>query len=105
VTASQPLATSLTPGVFTVSRSNGDLSQGQVVYYSLGGSAQNGVDYATLSGSVVIPAGYSSATVVVQPLGLLNLLKTVVLTISPDSSYNVGSSDSATVEIVASISL
>jgi PKD repeat protein len=105
VTATQSLATSLTPGVFTVTRSNANVSSGLVVNYSLGGTAQNGVDYQTLNGSVLIPAGYTSATVVVQPLGLLNVLKTVVLTISPEPSYAVGSPNSATVEIVASLSL
>lgn len=54
-----------------MSRSNSDVSQGLVVNYSLGGTAENGVNYQTLSGSVVIPAGYTSATVVVQPLGRL----------------------------------
>jgi hypothetical protein len=73
------------------------------VHYSLGGSAVNGSDYQTLSGSVAIPAGASTASVVVQPEGFLTLLKTVVLTLSPNSSYEVGSPDSATVTIVAQL--
>ncbi|MDE3068503.1 MAG: S8 family serine peptidase [Verrucomicrobiota bacterium] len=104
VVVSQPLATSLTPGVFTISRS-GDTTSSLAVYYSLGGTAQNGVDYQTLPGVATIAAGSSSASVVVQPLGLVNVLKTVVLTISPDSSYTVGSPGSATVTIVVSLSL
>jgi len=75
------------------------------VHYSLGGSAVNGTDYQTLSGSVIIPAGSSTATVTVEPLGLLNVLKTVVLTVSSDSSYTVVSPKSATVTIVASLAL
>jgi hypothetical protein len=75
------------------------------VNYSLGGTAQNGVDYETLSGTVTIPAGSTTATVVVNPLGLLNVLKSVVLTISPEPAYTVGSPNSATVEIVASLTL
>ena len=104
VVASQPLATSLTPGIFSVTRS-GNPSAALTVNYSLGGTAVNGVDYQTLSGTVVIPAGSATATVAVQPLGLLNVLKTVVLTVSPDTSYTVGSPNSATVTIVASLAL
>jgi PKD repeat protein len=104
VAATQPLATSLTPGVFNINRT-GDTSSALTVNYSLNGTAQNGVDYQTLSGTVTIPAGSSTATVVVNPLGLLNVLKTVVVTISPDSGYTIGLPDSATVEIVASVSL
>ncbi|HWW03073.1 MAG TPA: PKD domain-containing protein, partial [Candidatus Acidoferrum sp.] len=103
VVASQTLATSLTPGIFSITRS-GDTGLSLTLNYSLGGTAVNGVDYQTLSGSVVIPAGSTTATVAVQPLGLLNLLQTVVLTISPTSSYVVGSPNSATVTIVASLS-
>jgi PKD repeat protein len=103
VTATQPWATSLTPGVFTISRNN--TGSPLLIVYSLGGTAQNGVDYQTLSGSAMIPAGAISATVTVRPLGLLNALKTVVLTISPDASYSVGSPASATVTIVASPAL
>ncbi|HEV2436620.1 MAG TPA: PKD domain-containing protein [Verrucomicrobiae bacterium] len=104
VVASQPLATSLTPGVFSVTRS-GSTSAALTVNYSLGGTAQNGVDYQTLSGTVTIPAGSSTATVVVNPLRLLNVLQTVVLTVSPESTYTVGSPNSATVTIVASLAL
>jgi hypothetical protein len=102
VVASQPLATSLTPGVFTLTRSGSTSSQ-LTVNYSLGGTAVNGVNYQQLSGSVVFPAGSSTTTVVVQPKGLLTLLRTVVLTLSPDSNYNVGSPGSATVTIAVSL--
>jgi PKD repeat protein len=102
VVASQPLATSLTPGEFTISR-QGDTSSTLTVTYSLGGTAANGVDYQTLPGVATFPAGSSSARVTVQPLGLLAVLKTVVLTISPDPSYNTGSPNSATVQIVVSL--
>ena len=102
--ASQSLASLLSPGVFTITRT-GDTSSTLTVHYSLSGSVVIGLDYQTLSGSVAIPAGASSATVVVQPEGLLTLLKTVVLTLSPDSSYDVGSPNSATVSILAQIGL
>jgi len=99
VVASQPLASLLSAGEFTITR-NGSTSSALTVNYSLGGSAVNGRDYQTLSGSAVIPAGSASTKVVVQPKGLLTVLKTVVLTVSPDSSYNVSSPNSATVTIL-----
>jgi PKD repeat protein len=104
VVASQSLATSLTPGIFSITRS-GSTSSALTVNYSLGGTAVNGVNYQTLSGTTTIPAGASTATVPVNPLGLLDLLRTVVLTVSPNSSYSVGSPNSATVEIVVSLGL
>jgi hypothetical protein len=70
------------------------------VHYALCGSAQNGADYQTLSGSAAFPAGVSTTSVVVQPEGLLTLLKTVKLTLSSDSNYQAGSPNSATVTIV-----
>ena len=104
VVASQSLATSLTPGIFSITRS-GSTSSALTVNYSLGGTAVNGVNYQTLSGTATIPAGSSTATVSVNPLGLLDLLRTVVLTVSPNSSYSGGSPNSATVEIVVSLGL
>jgi PKD repeat protein len=104
VVASQTLASLLTPGTFTITRS-GDTGSALTVKYSLGGSAQNGADYQALSGSVTIPAGSSSATVVVQPDALVTVLKTVVLTLATDSSYTVGSPNSATVTILVSVGL
>jgi PKD repeat protein len=102
VAATTPLATSLTPGVFTITRT-GSTAAALTVNYSLGGTATNGTDYQNLPGSAVIPVGASSTTVVIQPKGLLNLLKTVVLRLSPNSSYTVGSPASATVTIVVSL--
>jgi hypothetical protein len=104
VAATSPLASILTSGVFTISR-GGSTDSALTVKYSLGGTAANGINYASLSGSAVIPAGASSTAVTIAPIGLLNLLRTVVLNVSPDSSYNIGSPGSATVTIVVSVSL
>jgi PKD repeat protein len=99
VVASQPLASILSPGVFTITRT-GSTSSLLRLNYTLGGTARNGIDYQTLSGSMEIPAGMASETVVVRPEGLLTVLKTVVLTLSPEQGYNVGSPNSATVTIL-----
>ncbi|HSY17050.1 MAG TPA: PKD domain-containing protein [Candidatus Acidoferrales bacterium] len=99
VVASQSLASILAPGAFTITRT-GNTSSTLTVNYSLGGSAHNGVDYQTLSGTAVIPAGATTANVVVKPEGLLTVLQTVVLTLSPNPGYIVGSPNSATVTIL-----
>src|ERR1051326_3481219 len=85
------------PGRFTVSRT-GDTAASLSVHYSLGGSAQNGSDYQTLSGSVTIASGNSSASVTVTPIDdtAVEGNETVVLTISSDAAYTVGSPSSAT---------
>ncbi len=101
VVTSQSLATTLTPGAFTLTRT-GSTSSPLTINYGLGGTAVNGVNYESLSGSAVIPAGSSSVTVLVEPIGLLDLLRTVVLTVSPGQAYAVGSPGSATVTIVVS---
>src|SRR5207249_3349183 len=87
-------------GTFTVSRT-GSTTVALTVKYSLGGSAANGSDYATLSGSVNISAGSSSATVTVNPVddSVVEGNETVVLTLSADAAYTIGSPNSATVTI------
>jgi PKD repeat protein len=102
VVASQPDATTLTPGEFTITRT-GSGSSPLTVNFSLGGTAVNGTDYETLGTSAVIPAGSSTITIDVVPIGLLDLLQTVALTVSPSSDYTVGSPDSATVTILVSL--
>ena len=71
VVASDPIATEgASPpdyGTFLVIRS-GDVSQALTVYYSLAGSALQGADYAILPGTVIIPAGSTSAAVTIVPL-------------------------------------
>src|SRR5205809_97369 len=88
------------PGTFTLSRS-GSMASALTVRYSLSGSAANGIDYQSLPTSVTIPAGAASATVTVTPIDDSQVEgdETVVLTLSQDAAYNVGSPNSATVTI------
>ncbi len=44
-----------------------DMSQPVVVNYLIGGSAKNGVDYALIPDSIVIPAFQDSAVLIIQP--------------------------------------
>lgn len=63
-TASETGPTSAT---FTVTRS-GSTAAPATITYNVGGTATNGTDFTTLSGSVTIPAGQTSATITVTPI-------------------------------------
>ena len=81
--------------LFTVRRF-GDASSSLNVTYRIGGTASNGVDYATLPGSVTIPAGAAYALIPIVPIdnGSSNFSKTVILAINPSTNappdYQVG---------------
>ena len=66
------------------------------------GSATAGTDYTALSSSVLIPAGASSAAIIVTPLpdSVAEGDETVILSLAPGSGYEIGSPNSATVTIV-----
>jgi len=89
-----------TSGAFTVSRS-GSLDRELLVNYLVTGTAINGVDYQTLSGSVIIPAGGVNADIVVSPISnpLQSQTTTVTAFISSSPTYDVGTPNSATVFI------
>jgi hypothetical protein len=78
---------------FTISRTtvlSGDLT----VNYNIGGTAANGGDYQSISGSVVIPDGQASATVTITPINdaLAEGDETVLLTLNNDPAYLLGTS-------------
>jgi len=99
VTATTPAASEAgpTPGTFTISRSAAGTPL--TVFYTMGGSASNGVDYTTLSGSVTFAAGDTSTNIVVTPIddSIAEVTESVILSIKPDLSY-VGAG-SATITI------
>jgi hypothetical protein len=69
---------------FTLSR-NGSTNDDLTVNYSIGGTAANGVDYATLPGDVTIPAGQTEAMIIVVPIqaAATVISKTVILALKP----------------------
>jgi hypothetical protein len=71
--------------LFTVRRF-GDASDTITVNYHIGGTASNGVDYATLPGTVTIPAGGAFALIPIVPIDTNNFPKTVVLTLTPSTN-------------------
>ena len=107
VTATQPNAMVFgpTPGQFTLTRS-GTTTAALTVTYTAGGTAQAGVDYTALSGSVLIPAGSSTVTVAVDPIADAGVLPppTVQLVLDTNASpgitpFTAGSPSAATVSI------
>ncbi len=96
-----PCPSGTNTATFTVRRSGGT-NDPLRVYYSIGGTASNGVDYQLLSGVVTIPAGRRAARIVVTPIDdtLSEGIETVVLRLRlpldpADTPYVIGRPASA----------
>jgi len=87
-------------GSFTIHRT-GNASEPLTVFFTVGGTADNGVDYERLPESVTIPAGASFVDFAVKPIADTEAEgpETVVLTLTPDGAYKLGSPTNATVTI------
>jgi hypothetical protein len=88
------------PGEFTFTRF-GTTNTDATIYFTIGGTASNGLDYAAISNSIVIPAGSLTATLPILPLhnGIVEGPLTVTLTVQPSAGYQLGSPTSGTVFI------
>ena len=105
VSATTPNASETGPtnGVYTFTRGgtyrngSGDLT----VNYAMTGTATNGIDYNTLYGWMVIPAGQTTATVTLTPIDdtIMEGSETAILTLASESTYTVGTPSSGTVTI------
>jgi hypothetical protein len=106
VQATQPIATVTNSGVFTVFRA-GNTNAALNVWYDIGGTASNGVDYAPIPPHLVeIAAGATSSTITIMPIqnAALSVVKTVVLTLTNSPlltpvNYEIGSPSQAVVYI------
>lgn len=99
-----------TPGVFTVTRT-GNPAPSLYVYYVVGGTAVNGVDYQTIGHWVPLPSGVLSGDVVIRPINNgQSVTKTVTLQLAPSPlmgpagpampvNYRIGYPSNATVYI------
>jgi hypothetical protein len=87
-------------GTFTVTRT-GSTASALTVNYSVGGTATSGADYAAISGSVIIPAGATFATITITPTNdsLPEVDESVIVKLLSDSAYNLGSKWNDTVAI------
>ena len=89
-------------GVFLLTRT-GSTASALKVYYGLSGSASHGTDYAPLTGEVVIPAGATSAPVVITPYNddIAEPNETVILAIANfNDTYSIGTPSQGTVTII-----
>lgn len=90
------------PGTFTVSRT-GDTSDPLTVTYTVGGTASNDdSDFTpTLTGSVTIAAGSSTADITVTPVDDSDIegAETVTVTLIDTADYDLGATTEATVTI------
>jgi hypothetical protein len=68
------------------------------VNYTIGGTAANGTDYATIASPLVIPAGNTTGTVTVNPTAdaTIEADETVTLTLAAGAGYTIGVPTSAT---------
>jgi hypothetical protein len=104
VTAPDATATEagLTPGTFRFART-GSTTAPLTVTYTIGGTATPGTDYISLGSSVTFPANTATVTKAVSPLQdtLQELNETIILTLTPISTYLVGSSSTATITLTS----
>ncbi|MFC1463082.1 DUF2341 domain-containing protein, partial [Verrucomicrobiota bacterium] len=103
VKATDPVVDELSGGTaeLLVYRPQTATNQSLAVYYTVGGSAEPGLDYEALSGVVVIPIGSTGAVITVTPLPdqiMMEPDETVSVTLSA-GAYFVGASNTAYVTI------
>jgi hypothetical protein len=75
-----------------VVRRSGQTNSDLTVYYAIGGTASNSVDYLTLPGQVTIPAGRYAARIAVVPIddGIPEGIETVLLALQPPPTSLTG---------------
>jgi len=104
ITANDSTATEAGPtiGQFTVTRM-GSTASALTVYFAVSGTATSGSDYSSIGTSVTIPKKSASAAVTVTPINdtLVESDETVVVTLSTNAAYTVGTPSSATVTITS----
>lgn len=92
-----------TPGIFTFTRSGGDLSSPLTVNFSMGGDAKKDTDYRMWENSAHFEAGSTKAYVSILPINASSPKtdQTATLTVTSGTGYTVGSPSSANVTIKA----
>jgi uncharacterized protein YhjY with autotransporter beta-barrel domain len=84
--------------VYTITLNQANPSAATSVNYTIGGTAANGTDYATIASPLVIPAGSTTGTITVNPTAdaTIEADETVILTLAAGAGYTVGAPASAT---------
>jgi len=88
------------PGQFTFSRF-GTTNTPVTIYYTISGTASNGMDYALITNFIVIPANQLTVTLPILPLhtGVVAGPETVTLTLLANAAYFLGTPTNGTVTI------
>jgi large repetitive protein len=83
--------------VYTVTLNQASLSP-LSINYSVSGTATSGTDYAAVTSPLVIPAGNTTGTIIVNPTAdaTIEADETVILTLGAGAGYTVGAPASAT---------
>jgi Calx-beta domain len=103
ITAPDPNASevpSTDVGRFRVTRT-GDTTSDLRVFYTIGGTATNSVDYQRLRNNATIRSGRAFVAITLRPIDdpISEPDETAILTLSPNPSYIIGSPSTATVTI------
>ena len=79
----------------------GDMTSDLTVFYTISGTATNGVDYQRLRGRSTIRAGRSAVIITVRAIddAIPEPDETVIGTLSPNANYTIGSPDTITITI------
>jgi hypothetical protein len=102
ITAPDPNATEgLDNGTFRITRTGGCNGNALSVFFTVSGTATSGSDYKRLRSPAMIPATRPSVNVAVKPIDdtLPEPDETVILTLSANAGYTIGSPSTATVTI------
>lgn len=88
-------------GKVRLTRSGGDNSKAETVSYGISGTATNGVDYSSLSGSVTFAAGQSSVDIPINIIddNIAEGTEKVTISLLENSNYNLGASVNGTITI------
>jgi len=88
------------PGVLTVRRV-GNTNSAVTVYNAMSGTALNAVNYSSLPGSLILPAGAADAQIYVTPIAgsFAEPARVATLTLTGGAGYLIGDADQASVTI------
>lgn len=80
---------------------SGDKTAPLTVAYTVSGTAESGVDYVALPGTIQFPARKKSVTLLVQPIAdaLEEGVETIEITLAPDASFAPGLAAALTLEL------
>jgi hypothetical protein len=90
------------PAKILVSRSFATTNSTLTVFYTLSGTASNGVDFASLPGNLLLPAGIAATNFSINAIddAVPEGDKMVAISLQPGTNYGIGAWSNATVKIL-----